>query len=72
MYQGLTIEKIRNTPMLRDEKWFATNKPMIYKKILGLTKHMNSDSKFIDRIEYINKLIIDKKICVLYFLQNPL
>jgi hypothetical protein len=68
MYQGLTIQKIRQSPTLSNEKWFSTNKPMIYKKILGLTKHMDSNCEFIDRIEYINKLIVEKKICVLHFL----
>jgi len=71
MYQGLTIEKIRNSPTLSNEQWFSTNKPNIYKKILGLTTHMDSHCEFIQRVEYIYKLVVEKKICPLYFLQNP-
>jgi hypothetical protein len=67
MYRGITIEKIRNSPTLSNEKWFSTNEPKLYKKVLGLTEHMDINTEFMTRIEYINKLIVEKKICVLYF-----
>jgi hypothetical protein len=67
MYRGITIEKIRNSPTLSNEKWFSTNEPRLYKKVLALTEHMDINTEFMTRVEYINKLIVEKKICVLYF-----
>jgi hypothetical protein len=67
MYRGITIEKIRNSPTLSNEKWFSTNEPRLYKKVLDLTEHMDINTEFMTRVEYINKLIVEKKICVLYF-----
>jgi hypothetical protein len=67
MIRELTIEKIRNSPTLSDEKWVSVNLPDVYFKILKLTKHMNSDCEFMVRLEFINKLLSEKKICLLHF-----
>jgi hypothetical protein len=67
MIRELTIEKIRNSPTLSDEKWVSINLPDVYSKILNLTKHMNSDCEFMVRLEFINKLLSEKKICLLHF-----
>jgi|LakMenEpi03Aug12_release.lakeMendotaPanAssembly.Ray.scaffolds.fasta_scaffold745063_2 hypothetical protein len=67
MIRELTIEKIRNSPTLSDEKWVSVNLPDVYSKILKLTKHMNSDCEFMVRLEFINKLLSEKKICLLHF-----
>lgn len=67
MIRELTIEKIRNSPTLSDEKWVSINLPNVYSKILKLTNHMNSDCKFMTRLEFINKLLSEKKICLLHF-----
>ena len=55
MIRELTIEKIRNSPTLSDEKWVSINLPDVYSKILNLTKHMNRDSLYI-RINFIQGL----------------
>ena len=67
MIRELTIEKIRNSPTLSNEKWVSVNLPDVYFKILKLTKHMNSDCEFMVRLEFINKLLSEKKICLLHF-----
>jgi hypothetical protein len=67
MIRELTIEKIRNSPTLSDEKWVSINLPDVYSKILNLTKHMKSDCEFMVRLEFINKLLSEKKICLLHF-----
>jgi hypothetical protein len=67
MIRELTIEKIRNSPTLSDEKWVSVNLPDVYSKILKLTKHMNSDCEFMVRLEFINKLLSEKKKCLLHF-----
>ena len=67
MIRELTIEKIRNSPTLSDEKWVSINLPDVYSKILNLTKHMNSDCEFMVRLEFINKLLSEKKISLLNF-----
>jgi len=67
MYRGITLEKIRNSPTFSDEKWVSVNEPKVYSKIINLTKHMNSDCEFMSRIEFISKLISEKKICLLHF-----
>jgi hypothetical protein len=67
MIGELTIEKIRNSQTLSDEKWVSINMPNVYSKILKLTKHIDNDCEFMVRLEFINKLLSEKKICLLYF-----
>jgi hypothetical protein len=63
--QDLSLEKIRESPTLSDENWVKINKPDVYQKIIKLTSHMDCD--FISRVEYIHKLIVENKLCLLYF-----
>jgi hypothetical protein len=61
----LTANDIYNSPTLSDETWVSINKPIVYQRIKLLTKHMNEDVLFIDRLKFVENLIIEKKICIL-------
>jgi hypothetical protein len=61
----LTANDIYNSPTLSDETWVSINKPKVYQRIKSLTTHMNEDVLFIDRLKFVENLIINKKICLL-------
>ena len=61
----LNANYIYNSPTLSNETWVSINKPRVYQKIKKLTIHMDEDVLFIDRLKFIENLIIQKKICLL-------
>lgn len=61
----LTADDIYNSPTLSNETWVSINKPIVYQRIKLLTIHMNEDVLFIDRLKFVENLIINKKICLL-------
>jgi hypothetical protein len=61
----LTANDIYNSPTLSNETWVSINKPKVYQRIKRLTIHMNEDTLFIDRLKFVENLIIKKKICLL-------
>ena len=61
----LTADDIYNSPTLSNETWVSINKPTVYQKIKTLTIHMSEDTLFIDRLKFVENLIIQKKICLL-------
>ena len=58
----LTARDIYNSPTLSNETWVSINKPKVYQRIKKLTIHMNEDTLFIDRLKFVENLIIQKKI----------
>ena len=61
----LNANYIYNSPTLSNETWVSINKPRVYQKIKKLTIHMDEDVLFIDRLKFVENLIIQKKICLL-------
>ncbi len=61
----LNANYIYNSPTLSNETWVSINKPRVYQKIKKLTIHMSEDTLFIDRLKFVENLIIQKKICLL-------